>query len=502
MNVRDKQKEIEAKIAKGTRLSYDDGVWLLKEAPLLWLMQTANKACEAKHGKKVFYNVNRHINPTNVCVLSCKFCAFSRKPGEDGSYAYTIEQMVSKADEAVEQSATEVHMVGGLHPRWRFEHYLEMIRSIKTKHPHLHIKAFTAVELDWFSKKTRKPLEWVLQQLVEAGLGSLPGGGAEIFAEKVRDEICDTKVSAEQWIDTHKTAHRMGLKTNATMLYGHIESLEDRVHHMQVLRTAQDDTSGWQAFIPLSFQPHDNEMGIDVYTNGEDDLRTIATARLFLDNFDHIKAYWVMLGQDIAQMALVSGANDLDGTVSEEKISRMAGGRSGHMIDRSYIHSLIEDVGKTPTERNTIYDVVKEFKQEAGALDKAKKPFSVAAVNERLKTIQPSQTTSFGQFFLAFEGYKKTAPDDSQKDYALHWQDIPFRSPQKSKVTIDEQTEVASDGNPIVTGARNGDPRFKLVGLMNAAGIKVNLSDEPELLQQIFQSELARSASTVTCPAI
>ena len=287
--------------------------------------------------------------------MSCKFCAYSRKPGEEGGYAYSIDEMVEKAGEAVGQGATEVHMVGGLHPRWRLDHYKDMIGAVKAAHPQLHIKAFTAVELDWFARRARTTVEDILRQLQAVGLGSLPGGGAEIFAPEIRDAICETKVSAEQWLDTHRTAHRLGMHSNCTMLYGHIESYHHRVDHMRRLRELQDETGGFNAFIPLAFQPFQNEMGIDRYTFGYDDLKTLAIARLYLDNFRHVKAYWIMLGQDIAQLALQFGANDLDGTVIEEKISRMAGGRAGMAMSRSFIESLIRKARRTPCERDTLY---------------------------------------------------------------------------------------------------------------------------------------------------
>ena len=275
------------------------------------------------------------------------------------------------------------------------------------------------------------------------------------------------------------------------MLYGHIESYTDRLHHMEVLREAQDKTGGFQAFIPLSFQPHDNDMGINSYTGGEDDLRTIAVSRLYIDNFDHIKAYWVMLGQDIAQLALISGANDLDGTVSEEKISRMAGGRSGHMIDRAYIHSLIEDIGKTPTERNTVYDVVKEF--SSTDQPQSQQPFSTARISTETLALKPLGNPSFGKFFLGLEEFKKKEARASQDQrFALDWSDVPFRSPQRTKVTVDQADDIAGDGSPIVRGARNQDPRFKLVGLLRAANIDLVMNEEEDELQEIYQFELQR----------
>jgi aminodeoxyfutalosine synthase len=362
---------ISHKVKLGQRLSDDDALQLFYHGDLVDLGALADQVNQQKNSDVVFFNVNRHINPTNICALSCKFCAYSRKIGEDGAYAYSIEEMVTKASEAVAQGATEVHMVGGLHPRWRFDHYKDMIRAVKTAHPSLHIKAFTAVELDWLARKARKSVREILEELKEAGLGSLPGGGAEIFAPEIRDQICETKVSAEQWLDTHRTAHRMGLHSNCTMLYGHIESYEHRVDHMRRLRELQDETGGFNAFIPLSFQPFQNEMGIDQYTFGYDDLKTLAIARLYLDNFKHVKAYWIMLGQDIAQLALSYGANDLDGTVIEEKISRMAGGRAGMAMSRRFIEDLILKSKHRPVERDTLYHAVGEPKEREDKSQKA-----------------------------------------------------------------------------------------------------------------------------------
>ena len=347
------------KLDQGIRLSDEDALALFQSNELVEIGRLADQVNRKKNRDLVFFNINRHINPTNICALSCKFCAYSRKPGEEGAYAYSIEEMVAKAGEAVAQGATEVHMVGGLHPRWKFEHYKDMIKAVKDAFPQVHVKAFTAVELDWLARRARKTIEEVLRELQEVGLGSLPGGGAEIFHPEIRDVICDTKVSAEQWLDTHRLAHRLGMHSNCTMLYGHIENYAHRVDHMRRLRELQDETRGFNAFIPLAFQPFQNEMGIDRYTFGYDDLKTLAIARLYLDNFRHIKSYWIMLGQEIAQLGLQFGANDLDGTVIEEKISRMAGGRSGMAMSRSFIEQLIHKSKRIPCERDTLYKPVR-----------------------------------------------------------------------------------------------------------------------------------------------
>lgn len=357
-------KLISAKVENGERLSDADAVWLFKQANLTELGELANRVNLRKNGRAVYYNINRHINPTNICALSCKFCAYSKKIGEEGGYAYEIDEMIKKAGEAVAQGATELHMVGGLHPRWPFQRYVDMISAMHQAYPEVHLKAFTAVELDWMARRARKSIAEVMQDLQAAGLGSFPGGGAEIFHSDIRDQICDTKVSGDQWIDTHRTAHGLGLRSNCTMLYGHIENFEHRVDHMRRLRDLQDETGGFNVFIPLAFQPFQNEMGINRYTFGSDDLRTIAVARLYLDNFRNIKSYWVMLGQDIAQLALQFGANDLDGTVLEEKISRAAGGRAGMIMTRSNLENLIRRSGRIPVERTTLYQPVNKDDQK------------------------------------------------------------------------------------------------------------------------------------------
>lgn len=349
---------ISVKVDRGERLTEDDALWLFEKANLLDLGELANRVNLKKNGRAVFYNINRHINPTNICALSCKFCAYSKKLGEAGGYAYEIDEMIQKAGEAVAQGATELHMVGGLHPRWPFQRYVDMIAAMHKAYPSVHLKAFTAVELDWMARKARKTIAEVMQDLKAAGLGSFPGGGAEIFHPDIRDQICDTKVSGDQWIDTHRTAHRLGLRSNCTMLYGHIENFFHRVDHMRRLRQLQDETGGFNVFIPLAFQPFQNEMGINRYTFGSDDLRTIAVARLYLDNFKNIKSYWVMLGQDVAQLALYFGANDLDGTVLEEKISRAAGGRAGMIMTRTNLENIIRRSDRIPVERTTLYEPV------------------------------------------------------------------------------------------------------------------------------------------------
>jgi aminodeoxyfutalosine synthase len=314
---------------------------------------------EERHGKSAYFVVNRHINPTNICVNRCRFCAFSRSKGEEGAFALTVDEILSKLGEAVKgrHPIREVHIVGGLHPDWPFAYYVEMISAVRKRFPSLHIKAFTAVEIDYFSRISGLPVRTILESLKDNGLGAMPGGGAEIFAEKVRERLCPEKISGERWLDIHKTAHLCGIPTNATMLYGHIENYEDRVDHLLRLRQLQDITGGFQAFIPLAYHPKNTEMG-GSYSSGIDDLKTTALSRIVLDNIPHIKAYWIMLGEKIAQLALLFGADDLDGTIIEEKITHSAGAMSSEGLTRDELKNLITKAGKSPVERDAFYHTV------------------------------------------------------------------------------------------------------------------------------------------------
>ncbi len=356
---------ITAKLRAGGILTREEAVYLFEQAELLAVMRLADEINRMRNGEQVYYNVNRHINPTNICVLRCKFCSFSRKPNEEGAFALSQDEIKRRAQQASAQGATEVHLVGGLHPRWRYDDMLNLVAAVKQAAPALHIKAYTAVEVEWMARRGRKSIEKVLRDLQAAGLGSLPGGGAEIFHPEVRSKICDTKVDAETWLHVHRTAHRLGLRSNATMLYGHIETYTQRVDHMLRLRTLQEETGGFNVFIPLAFQPQGNDMGIDNYTCGGDDLKTVAIARLLLHNFRHIKAYWVMLGAEIAQLALHGGANDLDGTVEDEKISHMAGGRAGRVLPEQRLTAMIAAAGKTAVERDSLYESLRVTTQPA-----------------------------------------------------------------------------------------------------------------------------------------
>ncbi|NBW80838.1 aminofutalosine synthase MqnE [bacterium] len=349
------------KAIRGERLTFEDGVNLYHSPDLVELGAVANELNLRRNGHDVYFNVNRHINPTNICALSCKFCAFSRKPGDEGAYAYSEDEIAHRARIAADSGATEIHMVGGLHPRWKLSNYTNIIKTVKAAAPQVHVKAFTAVELDWLARKERKPVADVITELRDAGLGSFPGGGAEIFVPYVREKICDTKLTGEGWLDIHRTAHKMGLRSNCTMLYGHIEDVSARVDHMLRLRALQDETNGFNVFIPLAYQPENNDLGINRHTYGVDDLKTIAVARLLMDNFRNIKSYWIMTGDRVAQTALHYGANDLDGTVVEEKIANMAGSQSGMAMAKSKLLRVIRDAGRIPVERSTVYESIRRF---------------------------------------------------------------------------------------------------------------------------------------------
>lgn len=369
------------KAASGERLNFEDGLALYAYPNLFELAAVADAKNQLRNGKDVYFNVNRHINPTNVCAMSCKFCAFSRKPGEPGAYVLDAETISKKALEAWHSGATEVHMVGGLHPRWKLADYQEVIQAVKRAAPQLHVKAFTAVELDWMARKVRMTIPELLTELRSAGLDSLPGGGAEIFAPYVRQFICDTKLTGEGWIEIHRIAHKMGMRSNCTMLYGHVEDIPARIDHMLRLRDLQDETGGFNVFIPLAYQPENNELEINRHTFGVDDLRTIAVARLMLDNFRNIKAYWIMMGPQMAQTALHFGANDLDGTVVEEKIANMAGSTSGTAVAKSHLLDLIRMANRIPVERSTTYAPIRRYddpKQDAAEWSAEKKLSMIA----------------------------------------------------------------------------------------------------------------------------
>jgi len=352
---------IRDKVLSAERLSEADGVRLFEANDLAALGALANHVREGRHGDLTYYNRNVHLNPSNVCVASCKFCSFARKDDQRASEGYTLSlnEAVEKVLSRRPLGVTEVHIVGGLHPDLSFDYYIELLSRLRRAWPELSIKAFTAVEIHFFAEKFGMTHEEVLRRLIEAGLDTLPGGGAEIFAPRVRRKICDDKATAEEWLAVHRTAHRLGVRTNATMLYGHIERLDERVDHMRRLRELQDETGGFQVFIPLAFHPDHNMIG-KAYPKptGYDALRTLAVARLFLDNFDHLKAYWVSLGERLAQAALSFGVDDLDGTVLEERIYHMAGATVPQALSEGTLRKLIRAAGRVPAERDSLYRVL------------------------------------------------------------------------------------------------------------------------------------------------
>src|SRR5436309_14260047 len=309
-------------------------------------------------GNVTYFTVNRHINPTNVCVYTynCKFCSFAALPGESHAWEMTHEQVYAHAADQGGNSVTEFHIVGGLHPDLPMSWYEEMLRGLKQRFPNAHLKAFTAIEIGWFAKREKLTIEEVLRRLRDAGLGSLPGGGAEIFHPEVREIICDGKLDADEWIEVHRIAHRMGIKSNCTMLYGHVERPEHKVDHLLRLRNLQDETGGFNAFIPLAYHPENNYMGLKYHTTGDSDLQHIAASRLVLDNIPHIKAYWVMVTPKLAQVALRFGADDLDGTIVEEKIYHMAGAGTSQQLSRPELERIVREAGFVPVERDTLYN--------------------------------------------------------------------------------------------------------------------------------------------------
>ena len=343
------------KVFARERLSFDDAVTLYRSPDILALGWLANHVRERMHGNVTYFNVNRHINPTNVCVAACRLCAFGRKKDAPGAYTMALEEGFEAAASGYSEAVTEFHIVGGLHPDLPFQYYLDLISGLKARFPQVHLKALTMVEIAFLAKRAKLSIEETLRQLKNAGLDSLPGGGAEIFNERVRRVICDHKIDGEQWLSTARMAHKVGLKSNATMLYGHIENEEDRADHLVRLRALQDETHGFQTFIPLAFHPANTPLQHLFTTTGMLDLKQIAVGRLVLDNFPHIKAYWQMLGQKIAQISLRFGADDIDGTVVEEKIYHDAGATTPQGLRRNELERLIREAGREPVERDTMY---------------------------------------------------------------------------------------------------------------------------------------------------
>ncbi len=378
---------ITAKVRDGVPLDMEDGVFLYHYPDLLALGSLANEVREDRHGDKTFFNINFHINPTNVCVANCRFCSFARlEPGMPNAYTMSLDEIRQKLVDRKDQPVTEIHIVSGLHHDQPFDWYLDTLRTLKAEKPSIHLKAFTAVEIHYFSQKYGMSYKEVLEALVEAGLGSMPGGGAEIFHPRARKKLCDDKATAEEWLEVHRTAHNLGLRTNCTMLYGTIETIEERIDHMLRLRDLQSETGGFQTFIPLSFHPDGNKMAKLPGPTGVDDLRTYAVGRLMLHNIDHIKAYWIMIGIKTAQIAQSFGVDDLDGTVQEEKIYHMAGAETPQALGRADLIRLIREAARTAVERDTLYNVL--WEDDGGKLPGIRVDASVPFSSARLPVLQ------------------------------------------------------------------------------------------------------------------
>jgi aminodeoxyfutalosine synthase len=351
--------DVAEKLDAGVRLDLEDGVRLFDTPDLLALGWLANRDRERRHAARTYYNYNIRIEATNVCVASCLFCAFARlKPGDADAYTMSLEEVWGKLRSRADQPLTEIHVVNGLHPDLPFDYYTEMLRGLKRIRPTIHLKCFTAVEIAFFADLYGMTDEQVLRELMAAGLDSLPGGGAEIFAERVRRKICHDKADADRWLSIHRLAHWLGMRSNVTMLYGHIETAAERVDHMIRARDLQEETGGFQAFIPLAFHPDNNQMRKLPAPSAADTLRVHAVARLVVDNIPHVKAFWIATGVDVAQASLWFGVDDLDGTVQEEKIYHMAGARTPEAMTTGEIRCLIRAAGREPIERDTLYNIV------------------------------------------------------------------------------------------------------------------------------------------------
>lgn len=354
--------EIREKVEGNERLTREDGIYLYECKDLLALGEMARGRKLARSGQHIFFNVNRHINLTNICVSRCKFCAFGvDEDGKGGPYLMSPQEAFDYGAAAVDYGITEFHVVSAMHPKMGLDYYLEVIQRLHDAYPHIHIQAFTAVEIFHMHKISGKPIREILQLLKEAGMGSMPGGGAEILNDEIREKLCPKKAMSEEWLEVHETAHELSIKTNCTMLYGHIESPADRIEHMIKLRELQDRAPGFQAFIPLPFLPDHTSMEEIRRSSAVNDLKTIAISRLMLDNIPHIKAFWIMMGLPVAQIALDFGADDIDGTVIEERIMHAAGADSEKGISKEDIIHIIKDSGYIPTERDTLYNILKTF---------------------------------------------------------------------------------------------------------------------------------------------
>ncbi len=356
------------KVAAGERLSFEDGTRLFRTRDLLGLGRLANQVREERHGNLAFYNVNRYLNPTNLCWVDCALCAWAKKVNEPGGYEMAIGEVVEEAGKGYSEAVTEFHIVGGLHPTWPFDYYTGLLRALKARYPGVHLKAWTMVELDWIARVGKKTIEETIGELKAAGMDSCPGGGAEIFAKRVRDIICKNKITGEEWLSIARACHLQGVRTNATMLYGSVETIEERVDHLLRLRMLQDETGGINGLIPLAFHPENTPLAHLHETTGQDDLRVIAVSRLLCDNIPHIKAYWIQIGTKLAQVALFFGADDLVGTVVDETITHAAGATTASGTTRAEFERIIRESGREPFERDSEYRrVVRAGPEVSGA---------------------------------------------------------------------------------------------------------------------------------------
>jgi aminodeoxyfutalosine synthase len=369
---------IAEKVERGDRLTRDEGLTLFRTPDLLGLGTLADARNRALHGDRVMFAANQHINPTNICILrkTCVFCSYARLPKEDGAYRYTLDQVLAESDEANTTLTREFHIVGGLDMKAGLEYYAEMFRALKTRHPQVHIKALTAVEIAHIARIEKMSVRDVLMALRAAGLDTMPGGGAEVFSPGVRATIADKKLAGDEWIGVHREAHQLGIRTNCTMLYGHVETDEDRINHLSMLRELQDETEGFLAYIPLAYHPDNNELGETLHrtgtaTSGFDDLRNLAVGRLYLDNIPHIKTHWVMVTPFLSQTSLHFGVNDMEGTMVHEKIYHEAGAHTAQAMALDGLLALIRGAGKTPVERDSFYHVVRAYDEPGIAAHQA-----------------------------------------------------------------------------------------------------------------------------------
>jgi len=352
------RQEIEEKVSQGTRLTPEEGLTLYQEPDLEWVGSLANQIRERRYGKRTTYIVNMHLNYSNLCTLSCMFCAFARKRGQAGGYEMSLQEMIDRVAIMKDAVEPEVHIVGGLHPDYPYEYYPQLLARLRQHYPNAHLKAFTAVEIDYFAQLSGQSVEWVLQDLREHGLDSLPGGGAEVLTDRIHQKLYRDKMGPDRWLEIHRQAHRLGIRTSATMLYGHIETDQERVEHLIRLRQLQDEFGGFLAFIPLRFHPDNTPLKKLPLRTGDEVVRQVALGRLMLDNFDHIKAYWIMSGLENARRAQFFGADDLDGTVVDERITHMAGCETPVGLTEEALRQMIRESGREPVRRNGLYEIL------------------------------------------------------------------------------------------------------------------------------------------------